>query len=652
MLLMGFEKVNGVWAENGVPHEIIILIRTEDERLQLGDYLADRLELAGFAVDRHYGLNAELQAFWVSSDPNEGLWTVYTAGWIANTIDRSENSNHIFFDTPDGYGLPLWQNYTPPAEYYELTQDFYYGNFTSLEERVAMAEQLELGSTSAEVSYHTFIYVQAGTWAWANNVTTTVGTCSGVMANPFMARVARFVDEDGAPVVGGTILVADPGMFVEPWNPVDGSNWLYDAQIYDQCEDRAAYGDPFTGLYFPHWIESAAVEKASDVIMFQEADWVTLDIDDNIVPPADALYDWDAEAQRWITIGEAFPDGTTAKTKVTIKFVDDLYENKWHDGSQLSFADFYYKYIMGSARPKEASPYYDASTVAAYNTGLATTRGLVIDSVDPLIITFYDDQGYFDAEEHAFQFANSFCPRWNYGIAPWHVMAAALRGEQAQKYAFSADKAVVLGVDRVSFIAGPTLELLKEDAQEAATLNFIPWVDVLGAYMDLDEPFERYQNMIAYLEEWGHLWIGLGPYQIEEVDTVAQQIVIRKFPDYRYTNEAFMNFATPKYADISVTGSDIVAAGDAVTFDVNLSYQGEAYPLAEIKSVAWLIVDAAGAVAADGVAELSADGLAVVTLGADVTAGLAEGSTTLEVVAVLTPVAKPSYGSFSFLITQ
>jgi len=652
MIANGAELVDGKWYYGGEPVVIMGAIRTEDERKQLGDYLCDRLELAGFTCDRHYGLNAELQAFWVSSDPWDNLWNFYTSGWIANTIDRSENSQHLGYDTPDGWGIPLWQAYVVPDEFYTLAQDFYFGNFANLDERAAMAAQLEEWEMSADISFHIWLYVQAGTWAWANDVTTTVGTTSGVMGNPFFSRVCRFVDEDGAPVVGGTILVADPGMFVEPWNPVDGSNWLYDAQIYDQCEDRLAYGDPYTGLYFPWLIDHAVVEKNSDVIMFQTMDWVTLTNNDNIVPPADAYYDWDAVAQRWITIGEQFPDGTTARTTTTVTLRDDLYENKWHDGSNLSFADFYFKYLLSAARAKVDSPYYDSSTVSGYETGLQTNKGMKILSTDPIVVQFWDDLAYFDAEEQAYQFMYTFCPTWNYGSAPWHVMAAALIGEEKQEFAFSADKAEELEVNRVSFIAGPTLELLKADAREAANENFVPFPSELLKVMDPGEPYARFNNMIDFLDTYGHLWIGDGPMMVTSVDTVARQIVISRFADYRYTNEAFMQFATPRYADISLSGPDVIAAGDVASFDVTLTFQGEAYPMTDITSVAWLIVDATGQVAADGQGELVADGAATITLPADVTAGLAEGSTTLEIVAVLVPVAKPSYGSTTFLVTQ
>ena len=652
MTAAGCELVGGTWHYNG--EEIIMqgLIRTEHERMQLGDYFCDQLELAGFATERRYGTSPECSAFWVSTDPWDNQWTFYTGGWIANTIDRSENSQHIVYDTPDGWGIPLWQAFVVPDEYYQLTQDFYFGNFADLEERKAMAAELERWTMSEYASFHIWLLVQAGTWAWAENVTTTVGTTSGVMGNPFFSRVARFVDADGAPILGGTLLIADPSMFVEPWNPVDGSNWLYDAQIYDQCEDRAAYGDPYTGLYFPHWIDHAVVEKNSDVIMFQTMDWVTMEVNDNIVPPAGALYDWDAVNQAWSTIGDIYPAGTTARTSVTIYFRDDLYDNYWHDGSQLTFADFYYKYIMSSARAQPESPYFDASTVSGHATGLETNKGMQVISTDPLVIKFWDDLAYFDAEEHAFQFAYGFTPQWAYGSMPWHVAAAALLGEEKQEFAFSEDKAVELGVDRVSFIAGPSLELLKVDAAEAANLNFVPWPSELLDVMDPAEPFERYNNMIAFLETYGHLWIGNGPMMVTEVDTVAQQIVISRFEDYKYTNEAFMQFATPRYADISMSGPEVVVGADGATYDVTLTFQGEAYPAADISSLAWLIVDANNTVAASGDATIAGDGAATIALSADVLSALPEGSTTLEVIAVLVPVAKPSYGSTTFLLTQ
>lgn len=56
---------------------------------------------------------AEAAVLWVQSDPFEGLWHLYTAGWISNSVNRDQAGNSDFYYTPRGYPIPLWQAYTP-----------------------------------------------------------------------------------------------------------------------------------------------------------------------------------------------------------------------------------------------------------------------------------------------------------------------------------------------------------------------------------------------------------------------------------------------------------------------------------------------------------------------------------------------------------
>ena len=67
--------------------------------------------------------------------------------------------------------------------------------------------------------------------------------------------------------------------------------------------------------------------------MSKTLDWVDLKFTDEIQVPADAWADWDAAAQKWITVARAIPDGTTALTKITVYYPADLWDVKWHDGS-------------------------------------------------------------------------------------------------------------------------------------------------------------------------------------------------------------------------------------------------------------------------------------------------------------------------------
>ncbi|MBN1668364.1 MAG: hypothetical protein JW862_14820, partial [Anaerolineales bacterium] len=86
----GAELVDGIWSYEGEPISVIILIRIEDERRQIGDYIGQQLETVGFQVDYQYKTSSEASVLWVRGDVNDGLWHLYTGGWITTAIDRDQ----------------------------------------------------------------------------------------------------------------------------------------------------------------------------------------------------------------------------------------------------------------------------------------------------------------------------------------------------------------------------------------------------------------------------------------------------------------------------------------------------------------------------------------------------------------------------------
>ena len=93
MEAMGAELVDGTWTYNGEPVVITALIRVEDERLEIGDYVSNQLEDLGFEVFRDYKTSAEASTCWISSDPADGCFSFYTGGWVSTVISRDEASN-------------------------------------------------------------------------------------------------------------------------------------------------------------------------------------------------------------------------------------------------------------------------------------------------------------------------------------------------------------------------------------------------------------------------------------------------------------------------------------------------------------------------------------------------------------------------------
>jgi len=83
-----------------------------------------------------------------------------------------------------------------------------------------------------------------------------------------------------------------------------------------------------------------------------------------------------------------------------------------------------------------------------------------------------------------------------------------------------------------------------------------------------------------------------------------------------------------------------------------VTFNGDAYPSAEITGVKWLLFDANQALVGSGDGVLVTDGQYQVTLPKDVSAKLVAGSNKLEVVVTSLLVAIPTFGTLEFVTTQ
>jgi peptide/nickel transport system substrate-binding protein len=82
--------------------------------------------------------------------------------------------------------------------------------------------------------------------------------------------------------------------------------------------DNGVIADPYTGLAWPQRMERAEVIARDGLPISKTLEWVGLGSETEVQVPEDAWIDWDAENQRFITVGEQFPDGLTTNTKVTV----------------------------------------------------------------------------------------------------------------------------------------------------------------------------------------------------------------------------------------------------------------------------------------------------------------------------------------------
>ncbi len=646
------KNAEGKWTYNDEPVTLIFLIRNDSDgtRVPVGDYVANQLEAVGFTVDRQYKSSSEASPLWVLGNPADGLWHIYTGAWGVSGISRSEGDNFQFFYSPkSAYGFsPLWQAYTLSEDADAVSEALALNDFNTFDERRDLfAKAMDLIVPTA---YRVWLIDGKGFSPWKPGLAVSYDLAAGVDINPLWSRTLRFVDEAGLPIEGGTVKWGNSDLFVDPPNPVAGSNWTYDSQWQNATGDYAAMGNPFTGNYIPNRLERAEVTVLEGLPVINTTDWVTLNFAAQIDVPADAWIDWDPAAEVFKTVGEVYPDGLTAKRKSVVYYPSDLYNIKWHDGSNMSVADFIMPMIMTFAPGTEGSPIFDASQVGALDSFKSSFKGFRIVSTDPLTIEYYSDVWYFDADWNV----AGMWPNYGYGDASWHMIAVSNLAEAAKELAYSADKADALSsetapVEWMSYVGGPSLEILAKYLDQAATESYIPFAPTLGAYITADEAAARYANLKQFYADHGHFWVGTGPMILDQVFFVEKTLTLVRNPDYPDLADKWLAFSAPKLAEAEIDGAGRVTIGAEASFDVFVSYQGEAYPADEIESVKYLLFGADNALIEVGEAELVADGQYVVTLSAETTGKLAAGAAKLEVAVVSKVVSVPSFAAFEFV---
>lgn len=642
---MGAQLVGGKWHYNGAPVEIKLLIRTEDARLETGDYVASQLEAIGFTTIRDYKAGAEASPIWLNGDPKLGEWHIVTGGWASPVVYRDQTHNFDQMYTRRVMANPPWQVLEPIPELDDLSDRLRRKDFSTMEERNAMLERtLELALLDSPRIFTVDVQSFVPRRAEISVASDLGGQVAGTL---LWASTLRRGEE-----IGGSVRIAVPQLLIDPWNPVAGSNQLYDQMPIRATMERSIITDPYTGNYWANRIEKAEVYVKEGLPVEKTLDWVDLNFVEEIVVPGDALYDWDAKEQRFITIAEAFPEGVTANRRSVTYFPADFYDTvKWHDGSPVSFGDIMFWIVLGYDRGKIESPLYDETRAAELEAALRSSRGFRILSQDPLIIESYSDTWALDAE---FLYGEYFPVDINLGSGAWHNIGLGIRAETAKEAAFSSAKAAELEVNQIGMHTGPTLSILAKHLGEAKAEGYIPFEKFLSQYISADEVAQRYANLEAWYKDKNHFWLGTGPMYLDRVYPVEKMIVLKRNPHHPDPADKWTMFDAPRIPEIEIvrTGALRVQQGTEVSFDVHITYEGEPYLAENLSEVNYVIGDSRGNIVLRGEATFVEDGKYKVTLTEEQTKQLPVGSNKLDIIVLSKLVGGAQFESVNFVTTR
>lgn len=633
MRALGAQLVHGQWLYNGAPVRLNLLIRNDDERRRVGDYLANLLENEGFPVLRLYRTAEEASRIWIAGDPAGGRWHIYTGAWVSTLIQRDQAENFSFFYTPRGRPEPLWQAYRPAPDFDALAERLERREYNDWDERQALMRRALV--LSMRDSARVWLVDRINVWPRARDVTLAVDLAGGI---PGAALWPYTLGRAGRQ--GGRVVVGVPSVLTEPWNPVAGSNWIFDQMITRALNDPPLLPDPFTGLFLPQRIERAEVTVQRDAPVIRTLDWLRLETAAEIRVPADTWVAWDGPAQRFRTAGETAPDGLTARTRVRVYYEPAFLQRNWHDGSPKSLADVVLPWIIAFERANPDSPLFDPAHVPAFEAFLRHFRGWRIVSEAPLILEIFSNQIHLDAE--------TIVAHRTPGLTPWHVLALGILAEREGSLAFSSNKADRLRVDWLSLVSGPSLPVLERQLGRAAQAGYLPYAATLERFVTAAEIGARYRALAHWHAARRHFYVGNGPFYLHSVHPVEGSVVLRRFADFPDPADRWLRLAEPEIPQLRLDGPVVVAHGEPASFRLDITLAGAPYPRAAIQEARYLLFDADGRLVRRGKAEYLELGRWRVQVDGAALAALPPGANSLEVAVTSDRVALPAFASHAF----
>lgn len=630
---LGAVRERGQWLYDGNPVRVSVLIRTEDARRRVGDYVANLMEDLGFRVERLYRSAEEASRIWIAGDPHAGRWHLYTGGWIATVINRDLADTFSFYYTARGRPEPLWQTYQPDPELDQLADQLQRRDYADAAERRAwMSRALELAMAD---SVRIWIADQLNIVPHSRDIAVAADLAGGIAGSRLWPYTLRYRDQEG-----GSVVIAVPSVLTEPWNPVAGSNWIFDTMIQRAIDDVPLVPDPFTGLYWPQRITGAEVTVVEGVSVGRTHDWVQLETVERIDVPDAVWIDWDGAAERFVTVGERHPDGVTARTRVRVFYEDDFLRRTWHDGSPLSLADLVVPWILNVERADPDSALYDPAHVPTFEVFQRHFRGWQIVSTDPLVVDIYSDQVFPDAETLVAARAPS--------VTPWHLLALGIRAEVAGELAFSSNKADRERLPWLNLVAGPSLAVLDRHRDAALVDERVPFAGKLDALLAPGEALARFRAISEWRDRRGHYLIGDGPFLLASVHPLERVVVLERNVDFPDPSDKWLRFTTPAIPVLEPDGPIVVRSGESASFSLAIELEGAPYPQASIEHVQYLLFDGDGALADAGRLVAGDDGVWRLALDADTLAQLGSGANSLEFAVTSRLVALPAFASHVF----
>ena len=329
------------------------------------------------------------------------------------------------------------------------------------------------------------------------------------------------------------------------------------------------YANSDTGKINPLFIKSADVTYLEGIHYINDQDWISAASAQEIAVPNDAIIAWDTEkasgiyadadymhaavglATAWLATYErekpkdrdkiarqeqiiadlqAIEDRgyLTANVKYTVTYDDSIFDLSWQDGSAFSIADIVMAFITKTQLIDEESPLYDEYYAQKHAHELEGFKGFKIISEDPLVIDYYTDS-------YELYTSDTIHPMWvDYGTGQqsWAMAAAAQQAIAAKKATYSKGLSDYYGYTLLDYSKEDALGIVAQLLESLRISGEIPYEELLSPYVTQQNAGRNYQNILDFYAKNKHMYIGMGPYIITNIDALSPSLTLSYFPDF------------------------------------------------------------------------------------------------------------------------
>lgn len=503
----GAVKRDGKWYYGDRPVTIKFIIRTEDERREIGDLVASELEKTGFTVERIYLPFAQAVARVYTTDPQEFQWHVYTEGWGRGALEKYDTSSVNQFCAPWLGNMPGWQELGFWQYSNQLLDDvgqkIFKGQYSGRDERDRLYLQALRECMSESVRVWVAVVLQST--PLAKNMAGITEDLAAGARGLWTLREAHLPGRDVLNV--GHLWVWTPRSV---WNPVGGFGDVYSADLWRAVSDPSIARHPFTGLPIP-FRARYSVETAGPT--------------STLAVPADA-FTWDAAAKAWRNV----PSGTRAVSKVVFDY--SLYtSSKWHHGIPITMADVLYRiYQTYDLAYDDVKSRIEFAIAFTSRPILETFKGFRI--LDQNRLEVYVDYWNFEPDYIA-EYADVFG-----GGMPWELLAVCDDLVFTRRLATYSDTAAArFRVDQLNLVLREHVSLVRLSLNDFISKTQFPAniFTVNGkSYETREGALTRYRALLSWVNTNNLAVVSNGPYYLAVFDPASQYAELRAYRDPSY----------------------------------------------------------------------------------------------------------------------